>query len=252
MGTSSSHRSPSTPEWERVKQLYRQPNADPGHIASQIVSALDMETRREMSGLGVACCLTNLLQSGHEVASNGLDSILSVAQAPVLINLSQTIRERAEREIALAGLASRFTDIALNAVGTAAFEIGSGGSAEIFSIPAATIESNLRHLLTSEGVHGLARCFLAHDFDHLFRYFVTRDTADFVGGEGLPTVAHASQLRDAVARYCRDSITRIEMVGCEQSLLRALAQPGPEGLSQTQGILTDLTELGLQQLAAGG
>jgi len=45
MGTSSSHRSPSTREWERVRELYRQYNPNPLEVLSRIVSALDRPAR---------------------------------------------------------------------------------------------------------------------------------------------------------------------------------------------------------------
>ena len=112
MGTSSSHRSPSTPEWERVKQLYREPNPDPREVASRITSALDATTRQEMAGPGVACCLTHLLQASRQVADLGLATLVpDTSAAPPLLAASEVIREQAERDIALHGFASRFSDL---------------------------------------------------------------------------------------------------------------------------------------------
>jgi hypothetical protein len=253
MGTSSSHRSPSTPEWERVKQLYREPNPDPREVASRITSALDATTRQEMAGPGVACCLSHLLQASRQVAEHGLAALVPAAPAaPPLLAVSEAIREQAERTIALNGYASRFSDLALNALATSVFEAGAGGSPELFSIGAPVVETGLAAFAREHRLHDLATTFVGHDFDHLYRYFVTRDTNEFVGGPGLPTVAEASQLRDAVAHYCRDSIRQLQAAVHEEALAAALQAPGDEGLTQMQQVLSDLTSRGLQRLAAGG
>ena len=248
MGTSSSHRSPSTPEWERVKQLYREPNPDPRQVSSRIVSALDADTRRELSDSGVACCLTTLLRASGSAAAG---TLLIAPGTPALLSVSQVLREQAEREIARAGYASRFADIALNALGTATFEAASSGSSSVFDVSAEQVLASLSAYTKEQRLHDLSLCFVAHDFDHLFRHLVTRDTADFVGGEGLPTIAHASQLRDAVAAYCRESVARIEAAAYETALAEALQAGAERGRETIQAVLTDLTELSLQRLAVG-
>ena len=249
MGTSSSHRSPSTPEWERVKQLYRKPAADPGQVSARIVSALDADTRPELSGPGVACCLTALLQASRAAADGSLHIPLGI---PPLLSMSQVLREQAERAIAANGYASRFADLALNALGTATFEAASGGAASVFEASAEQATASLAAYATDHRLHDLSVCFVAHDFGHLFSYFVTRDVADFVGGEGLPTVAEASQLRDRVAAYCQHAVAKIEAATHEQALAEALQSGFEPGLGRIEAVLADLTELGLQQVAAGG
>lgn len=248
MGTSSSHRSPSTPEWERVKQLYRQANPDPGRVSSRIAQALAAQAPGELAGPGVACCLSSLLLASSDAAAARLPL---PPHAPPLLVLSQALREQAEREIAAAGYASRFSDIALNALGTTVFEAGAGGAASVFDIPAPQVLASVGCYAAECRLHELSRCFVAHDFDHLFRHLVTRDTPDFVGRAGLPTVAAASQLRDAVAAYCRAAVTRIEAAVHETVLTEALQVTGPERLRLVGGVLADLTDRGLQQVAAG-
>jgi len=253
MGTSSSHRSPSTPEWERVKQLYREPNPNPREVASRITSALDAETRQEMSGPGVACCLRSLLQASTRVGDGGLAALLPPGtEAPPLLAASEAVREQAEREIARRGLASRFADIALNALATTVFEAGAGPSAELFNVDLATAEAGLATYAREHGLHRLALTFVGHDFDHLYRYFVTRDVSEFVGGPGLPTVAEASQLRDAVSRYCRDAVGELEAAVHEEALAAALRQDEAQGLASVQDVLADLNDRGLQRIAAAG
>jgi hypothetical protein len=253
MGTSSSHRSPSTPEWERVKQLYRTPNPDPRVVASRITSALDAQTRQEMSGPGVACCLRTLLQASARVSDEGLGALLPPGgEAAPLLAASEAIREQAEREIARRGLASRFADIGLNALATAALEAGAGPSAELFTVDLASAEDGLASYAREGRLHGLALTFLGHDFDHLYRYFVTRDVSEFVGGPGLPTVAEASQLRDAVSQYCRETVTAVEAARHEKALTVALHLDDKESMGLVQEVLADLTDQGLTRIAAVG
>jgi hypothetical protein len=253
MGTSSSHRSPHTPEWERVKQLYRESNPDPREVVARITSALDAATRQEMAGPGVACCLSSLLQASRQVAGVGLAALVpATPAAPPLLAASEAIREQAERTIARHGFASRFSDLALNALATTVFEVGSGGSPELFSIAAPVVEAELGAFAREQRLHGLATAFVGHDFDPLYRYFVTRDTNEFVGGPGLPTVAEASQLRDAVSRHCRESLRQLQAAVHEEALAAALRASDEEGLIQVQHIFSDLANRGLDRLAAGG
>jgi hypothetical protein len=253
MGTSSSHRSPSTTEWERVKRLYRGPMPDPGQLAGAIVSALDTATRHEMSGPGVGCCLSLLLRASDTAAAGGLDLLLASTPAtPPLLSLSQMLRDQAEREIAARGYASRFADIALNALGTATFEAAASGAASVFDITGQEAAASLAAFSHDRRLHALSLCFLAHDFDHVFRYFVTRDTTDCLGGADMPSIAHASQLRDAVAAYCRGAVARVEAAVYEQSLAAALredTEPCGEGI---QTILSELTKLSLERISSGG
>jgi hypothetical protein len=253
MGTSSSHRSPSTPEWERVKRLYREPNPDPRAVASLITSALDAGTRQEMSGPGVACCLRSLLQASARVNADGLVSILPPGgEAAPLLAASQVIRDMAEQDVARHGLASRFAELGLNALATAVFEAGAGDSPDLFQASLPTTEAALASYAREGRLHALALTFLGHDFDHLYRYFVTRDVTDFVGGPGLPTVAEASQLRDAVSRHCRESVAAVAAAVHEEALTAALREDDAPGLTLVQGVLADLTDRGLAQIAAAG
>jgi hypothetical protein len=213
------------------------------------VSALDAETRRDLSGSGVACCLRTLLQASNAAAAG---TLAILPGGPALLTVSQVLREQAEREIASAGYASRFADIALNALGTATFEAASSGSSSVFDVSAEQVIASLSGYTNEHRLHDLSLCFVAHDFDHLFRHLVSRDTPDFVGSQGMPTIAHASQLRDAVAAYCRESVARVEAAGYEDRLAEAL-QAGPaQGQQTIEAVLTDLTELSLQRLAVEG
>ena len=255
MGTSSSHRSPSTPEWERVRELYRERDVPPGLIAASIVSALEPETKREMAGPGVACCLSSLLYGARVADLEGLLPIWEAhprAQGPALLRLAQALREEAEQQIAGHGFASRFADLGLNALGTATLEAGAGGAAEVFNIPAAEVGENLAVYPRQRRLADLSLCYLAHDFDHLFRYFVTRDLSDFIGSEALPSVSDGSRLRDAVTQYCRRAVARVEAAGLEGPLTVASAARGEEDLRQVQAALGGLVQLGLEQVTSGG
>ena len=253
MGTSSSHLSPSTPEWERVKRLYRKPNPEPGTVVSLITAALDDGTRAELSGPGVACCLRQLLQASATVAAEGLSALIQPdGTVPPLLAVSEAIRQRAERDVAREGFASRFSDLALNAVATAVFEAGAGGSPDIFHIPFSRTEQELASYCRDGRLHRLALTFVGHDLDHVFRYLVARDSSEFIGGAGLPTSAVASRFRDTISHYCRQSTAAVEAAVHEEALAAAVRAADGEALPFVQGVLTDLNSVSLQRLAAGG
>jgi hypothetical protein len=255
MGTSSSHRSPSTPEWERVRELYRTPDAAPSQIASRIVSALDSGTRQALAGPGVACCLGTLLEASQASLEGRLEALLQTAlpaHGPALLPLAQSLRQQAEQQIVRDGLASRFTDLALNALGTATFEAGAGGAVEVLTVPVNQVVTNLGRYAGEQRLGELAVCYLSHDFDHLFRYFVTRDLSDFIGHEALPSVAHGSRLRDAVTRHCRTIISQMEASIWENELAAALQAPAAASREQLAQSLEAMTDTGLRLIAAGG
>lgn len=256
MGTSTSHRSPATPEWDRVRDLYRQPNPDPGAIASRIVSALSPAARSEMAGPGVALCLGSLVNSSRRIAEGGLQGVLGTERkgpgGPPLLRLAQALREGAERHITATNQASRWAEIGLNALGTAVMEAGAGNSASVLQVPEPEIEEHLGCFLRDRRLHELAKCFLAHDFDHLFRYFVTRDISDFIGSEALPTVAAGSQLRDAVTLFCRQKAAVVAMDQHEPALQQAAALAPDEALSVLKAPLGALIEAGLRSVETGG
>jgi len=252
MGTSSSHRSPSTPAWERVKRLYGQPHPDPREVAARITAALDEASRRDMTGPGVACCLSSLLRASPQVAAHGLAALTTGGERPPLLAAAEAIRARAERAIAYAGFASRYSDLALNALATAVVEAVAGGSSDLLHVDADRATAALGSYARDHRLHCLALTFVGHDFDHLYRYFVTRDAGDFVGGPGLPTVAEASQLRDAVSRHCRETVAGLAAAAHEEALAAALRRDDDRALAQVQDVLADLAERGLQRLAATG
>jgi hypothetical protein len=255
MGTSSAQRSPATPEWERVRELYREGKASPGEVASRVASALDARTREEMAGPGVASCLSSLLRGSRQVATGGLEAIWQsqpTAQGPPVLRLAQALRQEAEQRIASRGLASRLADVALNALGTSALEAAAGGAPGVLGLGEPETASNFAAYARESRLGELSLCFLSHDFDHLFRYFVSRDLSDFIGSPALPTVAHGSRLRDAVALHCRQLVRQVPVTALAPLLERAVAGNADETQEQLQQVLQELTTEGLRQLTAAG
>lgn len=255
MGTSSAQRSPATPEWERVRELYREGEANPGVIASRVASALDARTRAEMAGPGVATCLSSLLRGSRLVAEAGLPVIWQsqpAAQGPPVLRLAQALRQEAEQRIARKGFASRPTDLALNALGTSAMEAAAGGGPGVLGLSEPETAANFGAYAREGRLGDLSLCFLSHDFDHLFRYFVNRDLSDFIGSPALPTVAHGSRLRDAVALHCRQLVRQVPVAALAPLLEQAAAEDADETQEQLQQVLRELTAEGLRQITAAG
>lgn len=60
------HRSPTTPEWDCVRELYQQPNPAPGEIVKRIVDALYETTQLQVHDAAVVLCLDAVLWSSAE------------------------------------------------------------------------------------------------------------------------------------------------------------------------------------------
>jgi hypothetical protein len=255
MGTSSSQRSPATPEWERVRELYREPDASPGQIASRIVTSLDAQTRADLAGPGVASCLSSLLRASRQAATAGLEQIWQShpsAQGPAVLRLAQALRQDAERQIVAHGYASRLADIGLNALGTSVLEVAAGGAPGFMDVAEAEAGANLGAFARDGRQAELSQCFLSHEFDHLFRYLVSRDLSDFIGSPVLPTVAHGSRLRDAVALHCRQLARRVPAAAYEAVFQEAVLADEDESRQQVEQVLQQLTDVGLGEIATAG
>lgn len=255
MGTSSAQRSPATPEWDRVRRLYQPSDADPRQIASRIVTAMDSGTRQEMAGPGVAHCLSSLLRAARQTATGdptGIWQSAAPTPGPAALHLAQTLRVEAERQIVAGDHASRFADLGLNALGTCGLEVAAGGAPSFLNLTAPEVTRNLGAYGQPERLPDLAVSFLAHDFDHLFRYFVTRDLSDFIGHPALPDVSAGSQLRDAVTRHCQETARRVTAAAFAPLLEEALATEAEAGLPPLQQALTGLTTDALEALRVGG
>ncbi len=258
MGTSSSQRSPSTPEWERVRELYRQPDPDPNQVLSRIVRALGPETRAEMSDAAVVCCLDHLLDGAVVAATGDLSTLYTdpnLVEQAAAVGLAAGLREAAEGDIVARFIASRFGDLALDALGATVLDTAESiaGITSILQVTYPSLQSHFAGFYSQSRLHDLTGSFLSHDFDHVFRHFVARDISDFVGTDALPTVSSSAILQDRIAHTCR-SITRgIDLSDSEDLIRHALGQTDASLRSQMlQRAFGPATEVGLSALAAAG
>jgi hypothetical protein len=257
MGTSTWHRSPETEAWKRVRELYAQPDPSPPEVVSRIVAALEPETRAGMSDGAVASCLGTLVEGVQKVQHGGMEQSLAeygVGPEPVAVQMAAGLRGRAEQIIAGEGLSSRFGDLALEAVGTTALAVAtlSTSGAGLMEVPLAVAEENFTSFRDEERLHDLAALFVGHDLDRTFRYFVARDVADFIGGEGLPSVSHANQLEDAVAVHCRDAWSKLALAEYEDVLEAAGRSEPADRVELLSPVMAAGVGRGLDVLAAGG
>ncbi|MEA3403853.1 MAG: hypothetical protein U9R79_21640 [Armatimonadota bacterium] len=257
MGTSTWHRSPDTEAWRRVRELYAQPDPSPPEVARRIVQALEPQTRSGMCDSAVVTCLGRVVEGSQSVAAYGLEATLrrlGVGAEPAAVQMAAGLRTRAEELIARQGLASRFGDLALEAVGTSALAIATltTTGAGVMELPLAAAEANFARFDREGELHDVAALFVGHDLDRTFRYFVSRDVSDFVGGEGLPTVSHASRLEDAVAAHCRDTWRQLELSEHEGLLSQTLGTAPDERAEMLRPVVADATAQGLDVLGSGG
>lgn len=257
MGTSTWHRSPETEQWRRVRELYAQPDPSPREVVARIVAALDGDTRSGLADPAVATCLGTLVEGAQRVALEGLTATLErlrVGREPAAVQMAAGLRDRAQRLVAAQGLASRFGDLALDALGTCALAIATLHSAGggLLELPLAVAEANFAGFAREGRLHQVAALYVGHELDQAFRYFVARDLGEFVGGPGLPTVSHASRLEDAVAAHCRDTWRALDVGAYELALEPVLRSAPEERVALLAPVLQAGVHQGLSVLAAGG
>jgi hypothetical protein len=257
MGTSTWHRSPETEAWKRVRELYAQPDPSPEQVVSRIVAALEPETRAGMSDAAVTTCLGTMVDGVQQVDRHGIEQALTglgVGREPVAVQMAAGLRGRAEQTIAGQGFASRYGDLALEAVGTTALAVAtlSTSGAGIMEVPLHLAERNFAHYSREDNLHELAALFVGHDLDRSFRYFVARDVADFIGGEGIPSVSHANRLEDAVAAHCRDAWSELALAEWEDRLGSVAERSPAERVELLSPVMAAGVDQGLDLLAAGG
>jgi hypothetical protein len=227
MGTSSSHRSPATAEWEYVRELYRQPSPDPGQVVGRIVDALDPATRVDMAGPGVATCLGTLVTASHSVHRLGLASVLTdlgVGTEPATLQLAAGLRRRAQDEVIAASAASRFSELAIDALGVTAMEAAAGDqAAQLLALPLQQAQRHFGSYAAEGRLHKLAGAFIGYDFDRVFRYFVSRDLSDFVGSDAFPHVGLAQQFLDRIGLHCRRVADGMNLSSAEPFLQESVA-----------------------------
>lgn len=220
-----------------MRELYRQPNPDPGQVVERIVGALDPATRVDMAGPGVATCLGGLIASSLNVHSRGLANLLAdlgVGPEPAALQLAAGLRRRAQNEVIAAAAASRFSELALDALGVTAMEAAAGDqAAQLLALPLARAERHYGAFAAEGRLHQLAGSFLGYDLDRVFRYYVSRDLSDFVGSDAFPHVGLAQQFLDRVGLHCRRAVAGLSLSAAEpflQGLLTADARRSPEML----------------------
>lgn len=256
MGTSTWHRSPETEEWRHVRELYAQANPAPRDVVARIVAALDGETRAGLADPAVATCLGTLVEGAQLVAAEGMPATLERLRGgrePAALQMAAGLRDRAQRLVAAQGLASRFGDLALDAVGATALALATRHSvdADVMVVPSAVAEANFAGFARDERLHELAARFIGHELDRAFRYFVARDLGEFVGGPGLPTVGPAGRLEDAVAAHCRDTWRALDLGAYESALAPTLRTPPAERIALLGPVLQAGVGQGLSLLATG-
>jgi hypothetical protein len=251
MGTSTSHRSPATAEWERVRELYQQPNPAPGEIVSQIVAALDEGTRVRLQGAAVVRCLDAALWGSAVLASDAtaLPPLMSPPSVPAL-DLAGRIQALARQQVAADRVASTMGSLALAALGATVVDSLEAPMAWP-ELASETVVSRYARYAREQDLSRLAQHFFAHDFDQVFRYFVTRDLSDFVGQPGLPTVHHARTVVDQVGEYCRERSAWSRLRQHEPQLQELVTRPQEQRLRELAPLLQQGTLAGLEGLAGG-
>jgi len=236
-----------------VRELYAGPQPDPREVVRRIVQALEPQTRERMKAPAVITSLGVLLEGSRRVAEHGIANTLAgmgVGPEPGALQMAAGLRARAE-ELTVAGeWASRFGDIALDALGTTAMAIATlqDSGVGLLDVPLSVVESNFASFDRDGRQHEVAATFVGHDLDRVFRHFIARDVADYIGGAGVPTVGHASQLEDAAARCCREGLTSLDLTAWAGPLAQAASLEPAERVVALAPVLAAGIDAGLSVL----
>ena len=251
MGTSTSERSPATPEWESVRELYRAGVRDVGEISRRIVNALGPEVRRDMSGDGVAACLSTLLKGAHDAAQEPPADLLRGADSPV--RAAGTLRNRAERIVAANRWASRFSDIALDALGTSVLSclLRPGGDSSRAGQTDEHPLFPLAQFYREDRLDDLAGAFVGNDLDRCFQYFVARDISEFVGSKAFPTVQDAHSLVEAVGAHCGRSTAALPWEELRREILAGRHLDSALAVDTLRKPVREMIETGLAAISGG-
>jgi hypothetical protein len=249
MGTSTSHRSPATREWDQVRELYQRPNPAPGEVVGRIVAALDEASRARLHDAAAVRCLDAVLHSGADLAAPGagLPPVLVSSGVPAL-DLAASIRAAALASIAADRVASVTGALALDAVPPTVLDSLSP-TPDWADFPAATVLSRYARYAREGDLSVLAGEYCGHGLERAFRYFVSRDVNDFVGGAGLPTVQEAAQLADRVGNYCRQRASAPRLRRHEQDLQEIMTLTQDQRVRELEPLARAAIESSLNRLA---
>lgn len=242
------------PEWDQVRELYQQPYPPaPEQVVSRIIQALAPETHRGLHDQAVTTCLDTLLWGSASVADQGLAHFLASLQpvpGPPVIALAAGLRDHATNHISASRAASRFGDLAVDALSNTVFSVAAREQG-LLTVSAEQAEPNYGRYAREGNLSGLTAQFLSHDFDRVFRYFASRDLSDFIGTAAFPTVSNGSRLLDDVALYCRQAAGQIDLSGYEDQLQQVVRLAIDERIQRLQPVVAVGIGAGLEVLAGG-
>lgn len=251
MGTSTSHRSPATAEWDRVRELYLTPNPSPGEIVGRIVEALDAAARQRLYDAATVSCLDAVLSGSHDVAEGGYAVV--VGNTPggyAALSLASGLRARAAESIAEDSAASVMGCLALEAIPPTV--ISALGSIPAWhELPASTVARQYGRYARERELGALAGQFVGQDLEQVFRYFVARDLSDFIGQAAAPTVVEGTRLADRVGDFCRERGTVRGLRPREPDLQEIVYLPRTERTRALAPLMKQGVLEGLADLAGG-
>lgn len=201
-----------------------------------------------MQGPGVVTCLDTLLQGAQEVGGGPAQGLLTGAGS--LLEVAARLRTEAERRLATSGRGSRFSDLALDALGSSVMGLAlqAPGTMDLQTLSALS-PSVLGSYRESGRLSELASEFVGWDLDRCFRYLVTRDLSEYVGTSAIPTVLEARKVADAVGAHCRRVASQITPALHEDRLLELEGQAPPERVQRLAEPFNEMLDAGLSSIA---
>jgi hypothetical protein len=193
MGTSTVHRSPSSPHWRVVNTLYRDPDVSPARLLAEVFRASSEPYAKQLGGPEASHCVALLLRTFGPGAES-----TPASHAPELSRLLATeSRGAASRE----HWSPFYADLANRAMHRTVLSVGAPGTSP--RAPESVVRLFLGHLL--------ATCV-----DHV----VSRDLSAHLGSKALSNAATALRLSSSLKAAARE-LAAAEVLN---AALRAAAQ----------------------------
>lgn len=198
------HRSPPTPTWDRVRELYQEPDPEPREVVGRIIEALGKSGRDQVTDATVVLCLDAVLW-GAAMAGDGPDNLpaADLGGGLAAFALAGAIRRLVQHNIVATMSASDLETVALDAATRTVIEAVQPQTSSS-KLTRQAVYSRYASYAQDGRLNELATGFFSHYLEELFRYLVNRDLSDFVGLAALPSVQEAQQLVDRVGRFCRE------------------------------------------------
>jgi hypothetical protein len=220
-------------------------------VVSRIVAALDEATQQRLHAEAPVRCLDALLHGSAGAAAPGaVWPTVTPSTGCAALDLAAHLTSTAEASVGAARAGSLFGTLAREAIAPTLIASLQAPVAWV-ELPPETVQTQYGRWAREGRLSDLAAEYVAQDLGQTFRYFVTRDLADFVGRPHLPGINAARALTESVADYCRTRTGLSLTARWEQDLQEVMTLDREQRVPALTPLMSQAVQTGLANLAGG-